>query len=200
MPRAFTEDDDRRIRARLLEVGRERLASTGFRKTSVEALTRGAGISKGAFYAFFESKEALWMALLQEAETELRAELDRIVDTHDGPPDATLRAFFTALFDAVTVHPLLRALADPTDMAWLLRALPPGALEEARRDDDRFFAALLTRLRRKGVVRRRVPTAAFLALPAAALALAQGRKTIGEAQFERFVTFQIDAWVAALAA
>ncbi|MEQ8277848.1 MAG: TetR/AcrR family transcriptional regulator [Deltaproteobacteria bacterium] len=200
MPRAFTEDDDRRIRARLLEVGRERLASTGFRKTSIDALTRGAGISKGAFYAFFESKEALWMALLQEAETELRAELDRIVDTNDGPPAATLRAFFTALFDAVTVHPLLRALADPTDMAWLLRALPPGALEAARRDDDRFFAALLARLRRKGVVRRRVPTAAFLALPAAALALAQGRSTIGEAQFERFVAFQIDAWVAALAA
>ncbi len=198
MPRAFTEAEAEHIRARLLEVGRAHLATTGFRKTSVEALTRSAGISKGSFYAFFASKEALWLELLGAAESALRGDLDRIVEAGD-EPRATLRAFFRALFDAVTEHPMLRALADPEDMAWLLRALPPGALDEARRDDDVYFAAVLRRLRARGLVRRGVSTAAFTAIPAAALAIAQGRATIGEDAFEPFVGFQIEAWVDALA-
>lgn len=198
MPKAFTEDESARIRARLLELGREHLAITGFRKTSIDVLTRGAGISKGAFYAFFASKEALWLELLSNAEASLRGELDRIVDDGDDPT-TTLRAFFRALFDAVTEHPMLRALADPEDMAWLLRALPPGALEAARRDDDVYFTSVLRRLRAKRLVRRGVRTSDFTAIPAAALAIAQGRATIGEHAFADFVEFQIDAWVGALA-
>jgi len=198
MPRAFTPEESARIRARLLDVARERLAVTGFKKTSVEAITRGAGISKGAFYLFFDKKEDLWLEVLRVAEAELRARLLEEIEAWDGSPKEGLRRLFEALFDAVTVHPLLRALADPEELAWLLRALPDGVLDAAREDDDRFFTALLRRLRRKGWVRARVPARAFVGIPVAALALVQQRGLFGEETFAAYRGLQVEAWVSYL--
>ncbi|MFN7147165.1 MAG: helix-turn-helix domain-containing protein, partial [Myxococcota bacterium] len=75
MPRAFTDAERTRIHRLLLEAGRAALATGGLRRVPVERLCLAAGISKGAFYLFFPSKEALVVALLVEAEAELRSEL-----------------------------------------------------------------------------------------------------------------------------
>jgi AcrR family transcriptional regulator len=49
----------------------------GIRKTNVEELTEAAGISKGAFYSFYPSKEELFMDILEEIEEEVRGGLMR---------------------------------------------------------------------------------------------------------------------------
>jgi len=64
MPRAFTDAERERIRERLLAVGRELFSRYGLRKTTVEEITRAAGIAKGTFYLFFPSKEALYAEVL----------------------------------------------------------------------------------------------------------------------------------------
>lgn len=200
MPRAFSADEQERIRARLVEVGHEHVARTGFRRTTVDALARSAGVSKGGFYLFFASKEELFVAVLRDAELELRERLLAIVDDTTRAPEACLRAVLRAIFDAVTVHPMLRALGDPEELAWLARALPPGAMEEARRDDDAFFARLHRRLRKRGAIGARVPARLFAGLPGAALALVHGRALVGEDRFDALVELQLDAWTAILRA
>ena len=66
MPRAFTADETERICRRLKEAGQESFARRGIRSTTVDDLARSAGISKGAFYRFFDSKEALLVSLLSD--------------------------------------------------------------------------------------------------------------------------------------
>ena len=53
-------------RARLLEAAVRLFSRQGYDATSVAEICAAAGVSKGAFYHHFESKQALFLALLEE--------------------------------------------------------------------------------------------------------------------------------------
>lgn len=59
----FTEREREVIREHLLDSGHRRFSTAGLQKTSVEELATDAGIAKGSFYAFFGSKEELFIAV-----------------------------------------------------------------------------------------------------------------------------------------
>jgi AcrR family transcriptional regulator len=66
-PKAFTEQEKEIIRGKLMDAAEQFLSTTGVRKTTVEDIAKAAGISKGAFYSFYDSKEVLfWEALMRE--------------------------------------------------------------------------------------------------------------------------------------
>ena len=52
-------------RTALADVALKLWAERGFDQTSVEAIAREAGISKGTFYLYFESKDALLLDVLR---------------------------------------------------------------------------------------------------------------------------------------
>ncbi|MBV9579461.1 MAG: helix-turn-helix transcriptional regulator, partial [Chloroflexi bacterium] len=64
VPRPFSPDERSLITQRLRAVARTAFASSGLRHVTVDDLARAAGISKGAFYLFYDSKEALLLDLL----------------------------------------------------------------------------------------------------------------------------------------
>ncbi len=68
MPKGFTEYEKELIRKRLLEQGQRLFSAYGLKKTNIEEIAKAAGISKGAFYNFYESKEALFMEVIEQAE------------------------------------------------------------------------------------------------------------------------------------
>jgi TetR/AcrR family transcriptional regulator, transcriptional repressor for nem operon len=68
MPR--TKPPEQR-RADLLEAGRTLFLSKGVAATSLEDITRGAGVSKGLFYLYFQSKDDLLQALQDQFSAEL---------------------------------------------------------------------------------------------------------------------------------
>ena len=53
MPKAFTEQERTRIRARLIAAGKKALNRGSMRHLVIDELAREAGISKGSFYSFF---------------------------------------------------------------------------------------------------------------------------------------------------
>ena len=57
MPKAFTDQEKEVLREQLREKGRALFEAHGLRKTSVDEIVRAVGISKGAFYLFYKSKE-----------------------------------------------------------------------------------------------------------------------------------------------
>lgn len=69
---AFTEQERQAIMERLVSAGREYFARYGLRKTSVDDLARAAGIAKGSFYAFFDSKELLLMDIIEQDEAAMK--------------------------------------------------------------------------------------------------------------------------------
>ncbi|MBK9972033.1 MAG: helix-turn-helix transcriptional regulator [Acidimicrobiaceae bacterium] len=56
--RALTKGE--RTRERLLRAAVDRFGSTGFRATSVSQLSRDAGLTPAAAYAYFDDKETFW--------------------------------------------------------------------------------------------------------------------------------------------
>ncbi len=55
-------------------------ALQGFRDLTVDDVCAAAGVSKGAFYGYFEHKQDLLLALLQDDAAALDGELERITD------------------------------------------------------------------------------------------------------------------------
>lgn len=71
MAQPFTPQQRDDIRARLFESARRHALSTGVRKTSLDALTADAGISKSSFYKFYESKELLFLEVAAHWESQV---------------------------------------------------------------------------------------------------------------------------------
>ncbi|WDV48027.1 TetR/AcrR family transcriptional regulator [Clostridiaceae bacterium M8S5] len=64
MARSFSEHEKENIRIRLREECTKSWAKHGYKKTSVNELCAKSGISKGAFYLFYDSKESLFCETL----------------------------------------------------------------------------------------------------------------------------------------
>ncbi len=71
MARGFSEQEKENIRRSLQEACKQYWMQYGYKKTSVDELCREAGISKGAFYLFFASKEELFCEVLCSVQTEI---------------------------------------------------------------------------------------------------------------------------------
>ncbi|GAB4212371.1 MAG: TetR/AcrR family transcriptional regulator [Roseiflexaceae bacterium] len=150
MPRGFTETERAQIQARLLEQGRSFLATYGVRKTSVDDLTAAVGISKGAFYLFFPSKEELFFTIFEQLEASYQTELLTLLERAEGPPRERLRAFFTHAFSLWRSSPLFRHFGRE-EFDYLARKLPPERLANNLHRDEHFVAALLERWRAQSI-------------------------------------------------
>jgi AcrR family transcriptional regulator len=70
MPR--TERGRRTLR-RLLDAAAEEFGEKGFHEASVSSITRRAGVALGSFYTYFDSKDALFRALVADLSEKVRA-------------------------------------------------------------------------------------------------------------------------------
>jgi TetR/AcrR family transcriptional regulator, transcriptional repressor for nem operon len=64
--RATTRRNPERTRERLLQAAFQEIYKSGFRGTDLETILRAAGVTKGAMYHHFASKEALGYAVVDE--------------------------------------------------------------------------------------------------------------------------------------
>jgi len=147
MPRAFTDTERDAIRARLMDAGRELFARRGIRATTVEQLARAAGISKGAFYLFYPSKEALFFALMEEIETALQGRLEAQVA--EAPHDA-LRMLLRTSLTARDENQLLD-LATSEEAIAMMRTMTPEEQRAFMNRDVELTAGIVERLAQHGV-------------------------------------------------
>lgn len=74
--------------AKLLSAALNRFVGHGYRHTTVEAIARSAGLSKGAVYFYFGSKSVLLLRLLGQVETVIVDEMEaRIAAAGPSAPD-----------------------------------------------------------------------------------------------------------------
>jgi AcrR family transcriptional regulator len=147
MPRAFTDSERSAIRVRLFAAGQDLFARRGIRATTVEQLARSAGISKGAFYLFYPSKEALFFAIVGEVEDEIQGRLtERVV----GDPDNALRLLLRFALAARDENPLFDVATSEEAVA-VLRTMSPEDQERFLRRDVEMTASLAERLDAAGV-------------------------------------------------
>ena len=85
-------------RSRLIEAGLEGLLAAGFNSTGVADIVAAAGVPKGSFYYYFDSKEGLYLAVLEEAYRRMRS-IEAELQLGDLPPEAALRRLVEFTFD-----------------------------------------------------------------------------------------------------
>lgn len=73
MQRRNQEDRSRATKAELMRIGRELFAEHGYAKVSAEQIVAAAGVTRGALYHHFGDKRGLFVAVLEEVETETTA-------------------------------------------------------------------------------------------------------------------------------
>jgi AcrR family transcriptional regulator len=82
-------------RGQLIGIATRMFAERGYEDTSIEAVLREAGVSRGSLYHHFASKEALFEAVAEEVETSVGAQTLAAASGSAGPVEG-LRAGFVA--------------------------------------------------------------------------------------------------------
>ncbi len=91
-------------RALILDAARAIFEEDGLEGASLRAIAGRAGYTPAALYFHFESKEAIYAAVLHESLAALRAAVDQAVDGAAGPA-ARFRAAGMAFFDFYAARP-----------------------------------------------------------------------------------------------
>ncbi len=76
MPRRSQEDRSRTTRAALEQAGRRLFTERGFAGTSAEQLVTEAGVTRGALHHHYGDKRGLFLAVLEQLETEITPEIE----------------------------------------------------------------------------------------------------------------------------
>lgn len=150
MPKAFSEREKELITQRLLEQGYRLFSSYGLKKTNVEEIAQAAGISKGAFYNFYDSKETLFMSVVEQVETQLRQQILAVVDLPGPTPRARLKRVLQETFSLLKSMPILRYLTGG-DYDLILRRLPPERFQAHLSGDQAFLETLIARGQQAGI-------------------------------------------------
>src|SRR5271154_1961881 len=82
-------------RARILRAARERFARAGYAGTTNKDIADVAGITAAAIYQYFDSKTALYVATVKDAQAELVPEFEQAI-----AEETSTRAAFRALLSA----------------------------------------------------------------------------------------------------
>jgi len=150
MPKAFTEQEKKHIEERLLEQGTKFFSQYGLKKTSVEELATSVGISKAAFYLFYESKEALFMDVAELAEQQFRQSMLTKVDQPGASARARLKAVLKEAFTLWKTVPVLQVFTRG-DYERIAQRLPEDKVREHMRSDRDFLDQLVAHCRSAGI-------------------------------------------------
>ena len=104
-------------RDEILRIGTELIHQRGYTATGLEAILQAAGVPKGSFYYYFQSKEEIFEAVVLYEANQLRRRLTAAIKEVDSPPDklrnyiyvrmrefAKLSNYYNAVFDKNLDH------------------------------------------------------------------------------------------------
>ncbi|GCF92125.1 TetR family transcriptional regulator [Enterococcus florum] len=141
MPR-FTETERKAIEETLLEQGEILFSSLGLKKVTVDDLARSANISKGSFYAFYQSKEHLFMIINFSIQERIFAAMKHELDQHTHLETKELAMYiFKWLFEKIKEYPLLYNI-DSETIQHVQRRLPKELFDAHTLDDVKMLKTL----------------------------------------------------------
>jgi len=108
-----TERGRRTLRA-LLDAAAAEFGEKGFHDGSISGITRRAGVALGSFYTYFDSKDAIFRALVRDMSDQVR---DRVAPAIRAAPDqlAAERAGLSSFLEFVAGHKEIYRIIDEAE-------------------------------------------------------------------------------------
>lgn len=127
--RGFSDEERERIREELKASGRELFAQYGLGKTTVAEITEPVGIGTSTFYQFYDSKDDLYRAILEDEEEAIaRRIMGQSFEDTDDPREA-IEGFLRGSFEEIETNPLVQRILVEDE----LDRLEAGYSEEEQR-------------------------------------------------------------------
>jgi AcrR family transcriptional regulator len=77
---------------KILDAARDEFGERGFSESSIVGITQRAGVALGTFYTYFDSKEALFQALVRDMSSQVRDHVAPVLKASAGTIDGERRA------------------------------------------------------------------------------------------------------------
>jgi len=135
----FSDETRTEIRNELLDTGRELFARYGLKKTTISDLTEPVGIANGTFYQFFDSKEALYLELLEAEGEELAEQIIAESFERYEEPEAAIEAFVLAVMDEIETNPLIHQIVVEDELERLRDDVSENRLQDEQERDIAYF-------------------------------------------------------------
>jgi AcrR family transcriptional regulator len=104
----------RRTLRKLLDASATEFGEKGFHEASVSSITRRAGVALGSFYTYFDSKDALFRALVLDMSENVRTSARAAINPEMGALE-TERAALTAFLDFASEHKEVYRIIDEAE-------------------------------------------------------------------------------------
>lgn len=144
MATAFTPQERETITAALLSAARRCACLLGLKKTTLEALTQQAGISKSAFYAFFPSKEHLFLQVHAQWHCEIFEYAHAALEEAQALPPRERAAYILEHTLCAIAHSDMFHYAIE-DWTLIEHRLPPEDIETIAQTDTQLVQTLIAR-------------------------------------------------------
>ncbi len=181
MARSFTEAEKDNIRKKLIDECEKSWAAFGYKKTNIDVLCSKAGISKGAFYLFYDSKELLFCDVLDNIQERHRALLEETLSK--SPDKADICQMIKQMYLEYDKTNILTQRSSSDFVNFLNRA-PAEWKEKSKIVNDDFVSNTLFSANLKLKMNKEKAIGIFNAL----LAIVTNKNLLGYDHFEIFCT------------
>lgn len=192
MPKAFDEAERDAIRSALKTAGLARFERAGLRPVRIDDICGDVGIAKGSFYAFFESKEDLFMSIVEDREQVHQADMFAFLG-EEGVARDRAGTFFDLIVRKIETDPILNLVIAHNEIPHLVRKLGPERFAKSQQRDQSFALEATRRWRQSTGVG--IKPADLLSLMTITLALVAQRGQMGGDQYRPAVALLRDVFV-----
>ena len=141
MSKSFSNHERELIKEKLQECCEECWGKYGYKKTNVGELCKMAGISTGAFYLFYSSKELLFVDTMFRIQERFNTLIEQIMP--ENPTRTDFANVFKRIFHELEKMPWVLKLNE--DYNIIIRKLPEDFLETCYKQDVMDLAAMSER-------------------------------------------------------
>lgn len=131
LPRVPRTERGRRTQRAILDAAAAEFGDKGFHESSIVSITQRAGVALGSFYTYFESKEALFKALVADMSGRVRDHVAPVLREHPGPAIAAEGIALKAFLDFARDHKEIYRIIDEAEFvapeAWQAHYLNTAA-------------------------------------------------------------------------
>jgi AcrR family transcriptional regulator len=105
----------RRTQRAILDAAASEFGEKGFHESSIVSITIRAGVALGSFYTYFESKEALFKALVADMSGRVRDHVAPVLGSHAGGPIEAEGVALEAFLDFARSHKEIYRIIDEAE-------------------------------------------------------------------------------------